>query len=264
MQMSPVSEKEDIIANVEREVTVPTYNAEAANILLSLPKVNVPEWAELTFNNCYDIERNSRGQRTSNVWVEQRRNRFTASRFHELCRKKRNPVDGEFFQKYFCSKSISTLKCVSFGIQNEEKAKNFYSKATGNTVLACGLVVHPYAPHLGASPDGIIFSATDGYGVLEVKCPSGKKTSTLTDSMQTKHFCLRKNENNEPELKMNHEYYFQVQGQMLLTGLPWCDFAIYFDASEELFVQRILFDAKFCFEMYDTLTKMYNIFIDLK
>ena len=38
-------------------------------------------------------------------------------------------------------------------------------------VTPAGLWVNPKAPHLGASPDGLIFCSCCGSGVLEVKCP---------------------------------------------------------------------------------------------
>ncbi len=42
------------------------------------------------------------------------------------------------------------------------------------------------------------------------------------------------------KLRRQHKYYWQVQGQMLLTGLEWCDFVVC--AQEDMLVERIYKD----------------------
>ena len=48
----------------------------------------------------------------------------------------------------------------------------------------------------------------------------------------------------EITLKRNHEYYFQVQCQLGLTGLEWNDFFCYM-SDNKFFCQRIFFDKNF-------------------
>ena len=43
------------------------------------------------------------------------------------------------------------------------------------------------------------------------------------------------------ELKQGHSYYWQVQGQLLLTGMEWCDFVLF--AEEDNLIQRIYQDS---------------------
>lgn len=57
-------------------------------------------------------------------------------------------------------------------------------------------------------------------------------------------------ENNVFRLKYDHDYYYQVQGQMLLTGLRWADFVVCIDKSNEITLDRVIFDPQFCYEMY--------------
>ncbi|XP_037552279.1 uncharacterized protein LOC119428679 [Nematolebias whitei] len=42
------------------------------------------------------------------------------------------------------------------------------------------------------------------------------------------------------KLKTTHAYYWQVQGQMLITGMNWCDFVV--SAEEDILIQRIYAD----------------------
>ena len=47
-----------------------------------------------------------------------------------------------------------------------------------------------------------------------------------------------------PKLRTDDKqgYYAQIQGQLALSGLPWCDFVIYLSGSRSLSVERISFD----------------------
>jgi len=48
----------------------------------------------------------------------------------------------------------------------------------------------------------------------------------------------------KPQLKVNAKsgYYAQIQGQLALSGLPWCDFVVILTGSGNIHVQRIYFD----------------------
>lgn len=44
-------------------------------------------------------------------------------------------------------------------------------------------------------------------------------------------------QNGKLELKQQHAYYWQMQGQLLITGMQWCDFVVC--AEEDTLIQRI-------------------------
>ena len=56
-------------------------------------------------------------------------------------------------------------------------------------------------------------------------------------------------------LKETHQYYFQVQGQLALTGAKWCDFVIY--TKKGLGIQRIKFNEQFWLDTYLKLEIFY-------
>ena len=66
---------------------------------------------------------------------------------------------------------------------------------------------------LGASPDGLVGEDH----VVEVKCPYTHRNQTLDESLKHKTFCLKQVENGKYELKRDHVYWHQVQGQIYLT-----------------------------------------------
>lgn len=51
-----------------------------------------------------------------------------------------------------------------------------YCKIKNVNYAPCGLVIHPDAPWLGASPDGLVFDpcAELPFGLVEIKCPNVK------------------------------------------------------------------------------------------
>lgn len=55
--------------------------------------------------------------------------------------------------------------------------------------------------------------------------------------------------NGKPRLKRGHQYYFQIQGQLGITGASWCVFVIC--SNKGMSIERVTFDPKF----WDVLNK---------
>lgn len=72
----------------------------------------------------------------------------------------------------------------------------------------CGFVIHPDAPWLGASPDGLIFDPSKScqFGLIEMKFPKIKSYVDCPYLIKL-------------ELKHTYACYWQVQGQMLITAM---------------------------------------------
>lgn len=56
-------------------------------------------------------------------------------------------------------------------------------------------------------------------------------------------------------LKHTDKFYYQVQGQMALAGVLWCDFMIY--TFKNYTIERIRFDSDFWNSMQTRLTRFY-------
>ncbi len=93
----------------------------------------------------------------------------------------------------------------------------------------CGFIVHPDTPWLGSSPDGVTFdpSGNPPFGLLEV--------SNIQSYVDCTYL---KMSGGALKLRRQHKYY--RQGQMLLTGLEWCDFVVC--AQEDMSVMQIYED----------------------
>ena len=66
---------------------------------------------------------------------------------------------------------------------------------------------------------------------------------TAEEASESKHFFLQKTANSVIQLKRNHNYYYQLQGQLFVSGFEHIDFIVYFGRGKPLFVERIFFDS---------------------
>ena len=94
-------------------------------------------------------------------------------------------------------------------------------------VRACGLVLYPQYRFLGASPDGLVLdvSSQPSVGLLEVKCSCSafSKSMSMEKACANSSFCCQLVDR-KPSLRHTDAYYFQVQGQLAITGAKWWDF----------------------------------------
>jgi putative phage-type endonuclease len=169
-------------------------------------------------------------QRTD-AWFEERLGKATASHFGDLMANGRGGGEAVARKDYrlqlvaerLTGKKAETFtsKEMQWGTENEGLARFHYMVKSGNDVEECGFFQHPTLM-AGASPDGLVNSD----GLVEIKCP---KTSTHVETLKTG--------------KVPTAYYWQMTGQMLMTGRKWCDF-VSFDprlpANASLFITRVM------------------------
>lgn len=111
-------------------------------------------------------------------------------------------------------------KALAHGKKYERVAISKLEDLCSVKVLQCGLFVCAEYPMLAASPDGLISDDA----VVEVKCPYTARNDLITETSvpyltacPTGGFLLNK----------DHQYYYQVQGQLLCTGRQRCKFVVF-------------------------------------
>lgn len=97
-----------------------------------------------------------------------------------------------------------------------------HEQSTGLKVQDTGLWLDSSGV-VGASPDELIGRNS----VLEVKCPYTHRNSTIAEALKSASFFLTKQDDGTVQLKNNHVYWHQVQGQMFLTGRMFCYFFVW-------------------------------------
>lgn len=85
-----------------------------------------------------------------------------------------------------------------------------------------------------------------GSGCLEIKCPYVLKVGyfDVEQFCDMKGSCLCKDDDSEYTLIKTHSYYYQIQLQMYVSKLHYCDFVIW--CKGFLFIKRIFIDHDFC------------------
>ena len=232
---------------------------------------------KISINQCWEIEKETRAQSSSKLWFKERQLRLTASNFGSIIKRKKADVSKLVNHLSTTCNSLSHLKAIRFGKENEDVASQLYIQyqnlhgSPGTKVFNCGLVINPHFPWLGASPDRLVYdpNARPSTGGLEVKCIESAQGMTPLEALQMKQtpkegkkksFCL-KMKDDHLQLDEKHNYFYQVQGQEGVSGIEWFDFALLTDPHlglNGLFVQRIYFKKdKWESEWLPKLTEFY-------
>ena len=223
---------------------------------------SVFEKIQVSMDQAKHLEEETKQQSLSSTWRKERLLRLTASNFGHIMKRKAIPSEA-FLKRIFQHKDLSKVASVSHGIQSENKAKDIYRKKVNRkfqhqiTVYDTGLIVNPAFPWLGASPDGKIqdCSSLPSTGLLEIKCPYTYRDSTPQEaSVKPGFFCELIDEN--VCLKRDHFYYDQVQGQLAVSGLQWCDFVVFTNVG--INIERINFNEEYWRQtLFPKLTEFY-------
>ena len=171
--------------------------------------------------------------------------RITASKFKRVAARKK---DYETLVAQL-KKPVRQTEAMRYGLANEGSAAATYAESKGVNVRRSGFVINPGCPHLGASPDYIVFDPNendDPFGLMKAKCLQCLSVRIAK--------CLRL-VNGELKLRKTHEYYYQIQGQLGLTGMQWCDLMVL--CKDDWHIERIYFDEEFFNSMCSNLDKFY-------
>jgi len=175
------------------------------------------------------------------------------------CLQKKDNTPPESIVKTVLRYNDFSSKATQWGRKHEPAARRKYTLSLGKThdnfkVSECGLLVCENMPYLGASPDGLVECSCCGMGVLEVKCPFKYRYQSPVMAAKDTDFYLNEL-GHELQLKKNHNYYFQVQGQLAISGRKFCEFVVW--TLQGYSVERICFDPQLWQDMSQTLQSFY-------
>ncbi|SMN02463.1 phage-related exonuclease [uncultured Candidatus Thioglobus sp.] len=201
--------------------------------------------SRLTVDDLAAIEKATVGQSLRKRWHEERFGRLTASNFGRVCKVRK--VESMAIKLLYAPSSVLSSSAIQWGKDHEDEARKQYQATLppGHCVRECGIFIHSTSGYLAASPDGLVFR--DGEkGILEIKCPfSFRSKSSILEAIDNNKclFCHIDEETKSVMLKRNHDYFYQVQGQMAVVGAQWCDFVIW--APAFFHIERISYDDTF-------------------
>lgn len=165
----------------------------------------------------------TKDQSNNSHWYMERRKRLTASNFGTVCNMKASTSCRNVVYNILYKPNIDN-EYTRHGLEHEPVAKNKLYTKHGIKANDSGLYVDKELPFLAASPDGLIGNDS----ILEVKCPfKANMFSTPHEAIRngTLLFCHIKG--NRIKLKENSKFYYQIQGQLHITGRRKCYFMVY-------------------------------------
>ena len=176
---------------------------------------------ELTSEQISEIEEHTRAQQGCDLWFKHRAGQITASKMKTACHTDpaapciHQPDKANLLPKKY---SFST-SATRWGCDHEDIACQVYfnEMQQQHSEFDCfhgGLIIDEEYPFNAATPDGYRQCACCGDGVVEIKCPFCAKDSDPELSAFLK----------DGHLPCSHQYYYQVQTQMLVCCVEVCGY----------------------------------------
>lgn len=212
---------------------------------------------KVSFEEAVTIEKDTIQQSKCNAWKMERLKRLTSSLFFKIIKCKSNFTNlaNEIHNSH--NNNISDIPAVKYGILNEPLVQNVLRHTYNNFVFRkTGLIINPFFPYLGASPDGLLHNSDETI-LIEIKCIYNPHKLNLSGLVQSRtQFCL-KFENEKFSLKSNHKYMYQIQGQLAVSNLTKCLFVLMYRQNMPLYIEEIKFDHQLWLSMKNRLHNFY-------
>jgi len=181
----------------------------------------------------------------SEAWHEIRCGRVTGTRFKALVAKETTDTYKDLLTNIACeiithrAEETYSNALMEKALELEPVAREVYEDITGNIVKTAGFITRDeddeFEEWIGISPDGMIED-----GLLEIKCPL----------MRTHMEYIMAN-------KLPTDYRYQVQGQLFVSGLKFCDFMSFAEGMKP-FIIRVYPEV----ELFKLFTKRLSIAIN--
>ena len=142
-----------------------------------------------------------------------------------------------------------TIYFCRWSCDHEKKAYTAYLKQMTShhdiRIEETGFTVDLDNPFFGASPDRYVrCTCCPEKRLIEVKCQYNCHNQSLEAAATSKTFCLESNNSGNLSLKRDHEYYYQVQGQLHFTKSDFYDFVVW-TPGQKPHIERLWPDPEF-------------------
>ena len=229
------------------------YESNAFATVSDEAKMNFIQTLSLDENQIQILEGSTLQQSNCSSWHNERRKRLTASNFGTVC-KLRKTTSKQLVAYRIMNGLSGSLPALAWGRERETSAIEGLQNKMGISVKRCGFFVDKDFPYLGASPDGLV----DHDHVVEIKCPSSARYfKTIKDAVIAKKCNHLKVVDDQIILNRRHSYFFQVQGQMKITGRSKCYFVTWIP--EDIHIIVVDFEPMFWLKRMEVQLKSFYL-----
>jgi hypothetical protein len=159
-------------------------------------------------------------EQRSDEWYKARNGIPTTSMFGNIvtpdgkASQSSTPYLNQLLAEWLAGKPVDAFKgnkYTDMGKEREPEGEALYELQSGNELKSVGFIYRDERKLVGSSTDGLTINSKGSFiGVFEQKNPKG---STLVEYLQ--------------KSEMPSFYKPQVQGELWITDLEWCDFMVY-------------------------------------
>lgn len=168
------------------------------------------------------LERSTVLQSASSKWLETRRKLLTASWFSRVCKRRAKTNCRSLVRQILYGNDLGNVPSIKHGRQNEHTALRELEQELNVIIEECGLFIDNEFSFLGATPDGKC-----NIGIVEVKCPSSAYNLDPEEAVKQKKIDFWVYRSNAFIVNKKSKWYYQVQGQLRVTGQDMCVFAVW-------------------------------------
>lgn len=172
-------------------------------------------------------------ERNSKHCLALRRGRITGSIFKNCCLANINDPPITTINRVINPiKNLDFTPSVRYQMKNKKNAIEMYfsSQQLSHKNFQrnrCGLVINPRLPYFAGTPDGLVDCDCHGKGCFKIKCLKMLENSTSFEILTRKPNHILNKIGDKYFLEENHEFYYQIQLQIHLIGLKYCDLIIW-------------------------------------
>lgn len=196
------------------------------------------------------IERQTVAQRDSNLWKTYRHGLVTASVFGRVCCA-RSPASYTNIVNDILYSKLDHLGQIQHGIAYEDHAIKALEALENIVVKPCGFSIDSKYSFMGATPDGLV----GDNAIAEVKCPSSIFGQNIDEALLAGKLIVWSRERKQKRdptkipkilgINKRHKWYFQVQGQLHITGRDMCYFVVWAGDNIPIRLEKIYRDDEF-------------------
>ena len=218
-----------------------------------------PEEEYLKDNNISEISRDdilafesaTVDQSTSKLWMHMRTKRLHSSNFGRIC-KATDRTNKEKLARSFTTSVDIKSAAIKHGRKYERAAIKKFEGISYMVVAKCGTYISQSHPYLASTPDGKVGENA----LVEVKCPYVSRDKPI-NSCTVPYLKL---EDGQLKLDKNHDYFYQVQGQLFCSEREVCHFCVY--TFKDFITIELKRDDKFLEDMITKLTDFYKVYFE--
>lgn len=209
------------------------YNVEYKNkSLLQLVEIGKAISLNISEDEVKEISKITLNKEKSKFYIGLRRGRVLGSNFKRCCVTTIENPSVTTINYIINPRNLDNVPSITYQTKNRKKAIEQYTRKAmlEHECFAynqCGLIINPRLPYFVGSPDGIVSCSCHGEGCVEIKCLKILESGGSFDVLTVKPNNILSKQGNRYVLEKSHELFYQVQLQINLISLKYCDLVLW-------------------------------------